>query len=119
MDDEKQVLDAARLMLEHLGHEVVAVTEPRQALERFSEERFDLVFTDYLMPGMRGDDLAQAVKAIRTGQPVAMITAYSDVVLAFPGVDLMVSKPFFLRDLQGAIDRLCPVADSDSAGAGS
>lgn len=110
VDDEKIVLDAARLMLQHLGHEVVTATNANEALTCFSNREFDVVFTDYSMPGMRGDELASVMKRIRPGQPVVMITAYAEILGSMPGIDLVISKPFLLQHMRDAIEQLTPPA---------
>jgi CheY-like chemotaxis protein len=108
VDDEQIVCDAARLMLEHLGHEVCTAGNGQEALASFERGQFDLVFTDYSMPGMRGDELAQTMKRLRPGQRVAMITAYADVLSLQEGVDMLISKPFLLHHLREAIEKLTP-----------
>lgn len=108
MDDEKIVCDAARLMLEHLGHDVATAGNATEAMVSFEQGKFDLVFTDYSMPGMRGDELAAAMKRLRPNQPVAMITAYAEVLPPQKSVDMLISKPFLLQNLREAIDKLTP-----------
>ncbi|MGO7418296.1 response regulator, partial [Rhizobium ruizarguesonis] len=44
------------------GHEVVEANSGAQALELISGQHFDLVITDYSMPGMTGAKLAQATR---------------------------------------------------------
>jgi CheY-like chemotaxis protein len=112
VDDEKIVLDAASLMLQHLGHEVVTAINSQEALNCFSRQNFDLVFTDYSMPGMRGDELANAMKRLRPGQPIVMITAYAEVLSPLPDVDMVICKPFLLQHLRDAIERFAPAATS-------
>jgi FixJ family two-component response regulator len=68
------------------------------------------VITDYTMPGMKGDELALAVKARVPGQPVIMITAHGDSLrtsaMPLTGVDQLVGKPFQLADLREAIQKV-------------
>ncbi len=109
VDDEPIVSDAARLMLEHLGHEVRTALSGKEALQLFQQEgNFDIVFTDYFMSEMKGDELAETIRTIRPGQPIAMITAYAEVLPPQHHVDMIISKPFLLRQLSEAIDRLAP-----------
>lgn len=67
---------------------------------------------DYEMPGMNGDELAAAIKALDPHQPVVMITAYPETLASsgnpLVGVDLLISKPFDWQELRHAITKLLP-----------
>jgi|SRR5271169_4416744 len=109
VDDEPLVCEAVKMLLEFDGHEVVTADNGREALALFEQNRFDLVITDYKMPGMKGDELALALKARRPGQPVVMLTAHAEMIktetVPLTGVDQLVSKPFQLVDLREAIQK--------------
>ncbi len=107
VDDEKHVCDAIRMLLEFDKHQVVTTSNGAHALELLAAGTFDVVFIDYLMPGMRGDELARKIKEAVPGQPVVMITAYAEVLQSsrkpLPHVDYLVPKPFLLENLRQAI----------------
>lgn len=103
VDDEPNVSECIRLMLSIDGHDVIAVNSGRAALEKFAPARFDLVCTDYSMPGMKGDQLAAAIKAIAPGQPVIMISGIASTMTAPDGVDFVLGKPFLPRELRDAV----------------
>ena len=109
VDDEPFVCDAVKMMLEFDGHKVQTASSAKAALESFSPEKFDLVITDYAMPLMKGDELAQRIRERAPGQPVVLITAYAEMLQAsqspLAGVDSVVSKPFLLEDLRAAISK--------------
>ncbi len=108
VDDEPSVGDAVKMMLNFDGHDVEAINNSREALARFKADRFDLVFTDYAMPGMNGNELAAAIKAEAPGQPIVMITAYAETVPQSPSVDFVIGKPFRLQQLRDAITQVMP-----------
>ncbi len=108
VDDEPSVGDAVKMMLNFDGHDVEAINNSREALARFKADRFDLVFTDYAMPGMTGNELAAAIKAEAPGQPIVMITAYAETVPQSPSVDFVIGKPFRLQQLRDAITQVMP-----------
>jgi CheY-like chemotaxis protein len=114
VDDEPFVCDAVRMMLAFDGHSVETASSGKDALAMFDKSKFDLVITDFAMPLMKGDELAMEIKARNPGQPIVMITAYAEMLLAsgtpIPGVDLIISKPFLLENLREAISRVSPVA---------
>ncbi|MDD5139997.1 MAG: response regulator [Verrucomicrobiales bacterium] len=113
VDDEPMVCEAIGMLLKFDGHEVVAASHGQEALALFERDRFDLVITDYHMPGMRGDELTLALKALLPGQPVIMITAYAEMLktsaVPLMGVDQLINKPFQLQELRDAIQKLLPV----------
>lgn len=100
------------MMLAFDGHTVETASSGKDALALFDKSKFDVVITDFAMPTMKGDELAQAIKARDPHQPVVMITAYAEMLqasgTALPGVDFMISKPFLLENLREAIARVTP-----------
>jgi CheY-like chemotaxis protein len=108
VDDEPSVGNAVKLLLKFDGHEVEATHSGKEALALFKPGRFDLVFTDFTMPGMNGDQLAAAIKADAPKQPVVMITAHAGTLPQSPDVDFVVGKPFRLAHLREAIAKVLP-----------
>jgi CheY-like chemotaxis protein len=78
VDDEPDFLR----LLEHSialsceGCEVVPVSNGYAALEQLERQPFDLILTDYQMPGMNGLELASVVHRKSPGTPVALVTAH-------------------------------------------
>jgi CheY-like chemotaxis protein len=110
VDDEPSVGNTVKMMLKYDGHEVVATSCSKEALGMFQSGRYDLVFTDYTMPEMNGNQLAAAIKAGAPGKPVVMITAYGGSMTPSPDVDYVISKPFRLEHLREAIAKVMPSA---------
>jgi CheY-like chemotaxis protein len=114
VDDEPLVCDAVKMMLDFDGHEVKTAGNGRDALALLEQDQFDLVITDFEMPGMKGDELAAAIKARSPQQPVVLITAYAEMLQAsgnpLTGVDWVISKPFLLENLREAIAKVAPRA---------
>jgi CheY-like chemotaxis protein len=108
VDDEPSVGNTVKMLLKFDGHEVESTNCSEEALGMFKNGRYDLVFTDFTMPGMNGNQLAAAIKAGAPGQPVVMITAYSGTLTPSPDVDFVVSKPFRLEHLREAIAKVLP-----------
>lgn len=67
IDDEEALRVAAKDMLSRLGYAVTALADPREALDRFRQDptAFDVVITDYTMPGMNGLALGKKLLEIR------------------------------------------------------
>jgi CheY-like chemotaxis protein len=109
VEDEPQVRDVLKMLLSFDGHEIVTVGDAQEALAIFEQGGFDVVMTDYSMPGMKGDALALALKARRPGQPVIMVTAHAEMLktsaMPLRGVDQLVNKPFQIQELRDAIHK--------------
>jgi CheY-like chemotaxis protein len=100
-------------MLEFDRREVEVATSAKEALAFCEKQTFDLIMLDYIMPLMKGDALALAIKERFPKQPIIMITADAEKLESTedkpPGVDLLMGKPFRLDDLRQAVIKvLCP-----------
>ena len=108
VDDEPSVGNTVKMLLKFDGHDVETANSSKEALGMFESGRFDLVFTDFTMPGMNGNQLAAAIKAGAPDQPVVMITAHAGTLPPSPDVDFVVGKPFRLEHLREAIAKVLP-----------
>ena len=108
VDDEPSVGNTVKMLLRYDGHDVETANSSEEAIGMFESGRFDLVFTDFTMPGMNGNQLAAAIKAGAPDQPIVMITAHAGTLLPSPDVDFVVSKPFRLEHLREAIAKVMP-----------
>ena len=73
-DDEIDILKPHIIFLEQKGYDVVTAKSGDEALDRFNESVFDLVFLDENMPGYTGLETLVRMKAIRPTIPIIMIT---------------------------------------------
>ncbi|HTG43367.1 MAG TPA: response regulator [Verrucomicrobiae bacterium] len=104
VDDEYSVRMALKLLLRFDGHAVDLAANAEEALAAFAPDTYDLVITDYCMPGMNGAELAQLLKA-RERIPIILLTAFPPQPL--PSViDLLLTKPFLLETLRDALSRV-------------
>jgi CheY-like chemotaxis protein len=80
LDDEEQLATLVKIILERLGYDVEASTDPVKALELIVADphRFDLVITDMTMPHITGDHLAMALLKIRPEMPIILCTGYNE-----------------------------------------
>ena len=83
VDDEKPILEMIRQSLEKMGHGVLTLDDPGQAIDLFKADpyRFDLVITDRSMPEMNGDRLARKLLETRPDIPIIMCTGTIDLNL--------------------------------------
>jgi len=107
VDDEPTVSGAIKLLLQFDGHAVQTVDRGEAALALLEQHPFDLIITDFFMPGMKGDQLAARIKQRWPDQPVIMVTAFAEEFNAFGkaqgDVDFLLPKPFFRDELREAV----------------
>ncbi len=106
VDDEPTLRETLVEALESDGFRVVAATDGREALERFREERPDLVLLDLMLPELSGIEVCRIIRA-ESGVPIVMLTAKDselDKVVGLElGADDYVTKPFSLRELSARV----------------
>lgn len=80
VDDNEEVTKVLKKGLQQQGYRVVCYTSPKKALKvwRTNFNSFDVVITDFMMPEMKGDELAKEMKAIKPGTPIILMTGYMD-----------------------------------------
>lgn len=100
-DDEKEIRDILKLLLEGEGYEVLSVADGRQVIESACPE-IDLFILDVNMPEMTGFMAAMELRK-KYDTPIVFLTAYSgemDKVMGFSaGADDYVVKPFSNMEL--------------------
>jgi CheY-like chemotaxis protein len=97
--DDHQVL--ARLsceILEMHGYRAVCAYSASEALEKFSQQPFDILVTDFRMEGMNGLELAHNIHARQPKIPVILVTGYSQVE-GGPDVNACLAKDALFPDL--------------------
>jgi two-component system NtrC family sensor kinase len=88
--------------LTELGYSITLVDNATDALTELlgDPDRFDVVFSDVVMPGMTGLDLAQTIRDRCIGVPIVLTTGYSEALSqgGVAGFDL-VQKPYSIEEL--------------------
>jgi signal transduction histidine kinase/ActR/RegA family two-component response regulator len=120
VDDEPFLVDLGNQLLSRLGYRVVACNSGKEAFKLIeaNPHRFDLVITDYTMPGMTGAHLAQKLLRIRDDLPIIMCSGYCDSkthrASSQNGIAAFVIKPLTIEDLAYTVRRVLdrPAAQS-------
>lgn len=81
VDDDPSATRLYRTMLVNDGHDVVALDSGVEAVETALRERFDLVITDFNMPGIKGDVTLSLLRARLPELPVVILTSESSATL--------------------------------------
>ncbi|MDI4233683.1 PAS domain S-box protein [Bradyrhizobium sp. Arg237L] len=102
VEDNDEVGQFSTELLEDLGYSVKRVANANAALALLSEDEFsaDLVFSDVIMPGMNGVELASVIRDRYPGLPVVLTSGYSNVLAenAHRGFEL-IQKPYSVESL--------------------
>ncbi|HWD91086.1 MAG TPA: response regulator [Verrucomicrobiae bacterium] len=109
VDDQPMVADSLKLILKIDGYEVHIARNGAEALALYEPGKFDLIFMDFEMPGMKGNELAAVIKGRDPRQPIILVTAYADLALHMeptPQVDLVIGKPWSVGELRTAIGKV-------------
>ena len=112
VEDQAQVRDTARAVLERLGYDVRTAESADEALRYVrAGAELDLLFTDVVLPGMNGLALAERVAAERAGLRVLFTSGYTSAA-SVPGCTLngapcaFLQKPFNVDLLASAVREL-------------
>jgi len=102
VDDEKNIVQLARLYLNNEGFHVEAAYDGRQALEKARTVRPDLIVLDIMMPEVDGLTVCKELRK-SSNVPIIILTARGDDVDRIVGLELgaddYISKPFNPREL--------------------
>src|SRR3954452_18638676 len=109
VEDNVELANFAADGLTELGYSITLIDNATDALAELvmDSDRFDVVFSDIVMPGMTGLDLAQAVRERGIGVPVVLTTGYSEALSQDGKVDFeLVQKPYAIDQLSRVLHRL-------------
>src|SRR5437764_10478993 len=87
VDDEKHIVELARLYLSREGYEVEGVGDGAQAMTRFSQLKPDLVVLDIMLPGTDGLTICKEIRK-HSKVPIIMLTARDAVTDKVVGVEV-------------------------------
>jgi DNA-binding response OmpR family regulator len=106
VDDEQAIQTLLTYPLRKDGYDVVAAHDGREALDRFAEQRFDLVVLDIMLPKMDGIEVCRRLRS-RSQVPIIMLTAKGDEIDKVLGLEMgaddYITKPFSVREFRSRV----------------
>ena len=112
VDDDEALVFLVQRLLRRRGYQVSAFTDPREAEAalRADAQAYDLLVTDYNMPGYSGIDLVRMARSIRADLPVALASGYvtpeiEQAALA-EGARALIHKPNDVEEMCATVQRL-------------
>jgi len=107
IDDDEFVRSVLSRTLAQADHQVTLAENGGKGVQLFKEEEFDVVLTDWGMPGMSGWEVCRMIKEISPRTPVGMITGWGDEKdggkMEEYGLDFFISKPFDLAQILNVV----------------
>ena len=111
VEDNPEVGAFATAALSDLGHDIALARNAREAigwLER-PDEPFDVVFSDVMMPGMNGIELARLVRTRWPALPVILTSGYSETLSRQGAGEFeLLHKPYSIDALAAVFERVAP-----------
>ena len=106
VDDEKLIVKGIRFSLEQDGMEVTCAYDGEEALRLATENQFDMILLDIMMPKMDGFEVCQHIRDF-SNVPIVMLTAKGDdmdKILGLEyGADDYITKPFNILEVKARI----------------
>jgi len=104
VEDDPLIQAGTAAMLEDLGHRVVVAASGAAGLEALRGQGFQLVITDYAMPGMSGAEFARRALELRPGLPVILASGFAELPEPAAAPWPRLAKPYAQEALAAAID---------------
>jgi len=109
-EDDESLRKFLAQALVRAGHAVTDFGDGSEAWECLKGDRFDLLLTDIVMPGMDGIELAKRAAELNEALKIMFITGFAAVALHpssnAPKQAKVLSKPFHLREIVAEVDRM-------------
>lgn len=101
-------------VLRRHDHIVIEANNGAEAYNLFTKQKFDLVVTDYVMPFLNGDELAQRIRRLAPEQPILMITGTTSRSGPRNPVNSVLQKPFDSSSFEQEVERLLALYETIS-----
>jgi DNA-binding response OmpR family regulator len=109
VDDDMELSDGLRVVLEKQGHRVLQARDGQQGKQVIYQQRPDLVILDMMMPRMGGYPVLEHFRGKTEAPPIIMITANEGsrhkAYAEYLGVVDYIRKPFAMERLMESIER--------------
>ena len=106
VDDEKLIVKGIRFSLEQDGMEVDAAYDGEEALQLASQNKYDIILLDVMLPKLTGFEVCQQIRDF-SDVPIVMLTAKGedmDKILGLEyGADDYITKPFNILEVKARI----------------
>ena len=106
-EDEPSVSEFVRRALDHFGHEVTTAPDGLAALAALATQRFDLLVSDIVMPGLDGIALALKASKDHPDMKILLMSGYASERQRAHNLEALahriIAKPFTLAEICAAV----------------
>jgi CheY-like chemotaxis protein len=126
VDDNKDGLLVRRALLEELGYRVQVASTGEEGLKLFEDANFDVVVTDYRMPGMDGIELIGRIRTLNANARVILLSGFVgtlDLTEVNTAADIVLAKSWneavhLVRGVKRLVNRATPRKPPSTQGGG-
>jgi len=110
IDDDEWIRDSLSLFFEAEGCNVLTFETAEEGMEAVKQQAYDIVISDYKLPGMDGLEFLRRVKEKQPNAFEILITAYANCEIVkeakMMGVKDIIPKPFTSEDVETSLTRI-------------
>ncbi|HWQ69112.1 MAG TPA: response regulator [Patescibacteria group bacterium] len=118
VDDDLSIRELLADYLEQAGFEVKTAPDGRAGLKALDESHFDIILSDFRMPGMSGLEMAAVIRQTNPAIPIILITgdayALESEAVARAGITRVLLKPLKMNELLNCAQSMALVPSSIS-----
>ena len=116
LDDDAAMAQTAVLLLNRLGYEAQSETNPAKSIRRILDKEFDLLLTDYRMPGLNGFQVAQILRTMGSMTTIILHTGeegtFESDDLRLLGILGVINKPLSLDEFSSSFSDIVQLKDN-------
>jgi len=110
VDDDEWIRDSLTEYFSTEGCHILAVETAEEGLELLKQEDWDIILTDFKLPGIDGLAFSKKVQGIRPDAIKILITAYKSKEIVSEarsaGIQDLIDKPFTIKTIEDSLSRL-------------
>ncbi|MEA2099859.1 MAG: EAL domain-containing protein [Campylobacterota bacterium] len=110
VEDDKTARETTLKLFENFFKDITVAVDGQDGIEKFKEQKFDLVISDINMPNLNGLDMAKLIKEIRSDMPILMLSAHNDSEYFLKAIELDVDgyilKPLSLGQFSKSLFKI-------------
>jgi DNA-binding NtrC family response regulator len=110
IDDDEWIRDSLGLYFEDEGCQLLALETAEEGIEALKKEDYDIIVTDYRLPGMDGLEFLKRIQETQPNALKVLITAYRNKEVVSEavkmGINDFIDKPFTAKTIEDSLSRL-------------